>query len=238
MLAELVGTAFLVLIGPGSAATFGVLAAHNQHTISLVDIGIIGLAFGSAVAMVIYSLGHVSGAHINPAVTFSLASVGRFPWKEVPAYVVAQLLGSIIGAFGIVLILGKEGVTLGNVGATSLGPSIEYLQGFGIEIVLTMILVFVIMGASVDSRSPKSMAGLAIGLAVFVDIVIGGIPTGASMNPARSFGPQVVLSIFGSHKYWELFPIYVLGPLIGGTISAFLYNFVAQIAKPETTKNP
>jgi glycerol uptake facilitator protein len=237
MLAELVGTAFLVLIGPGSAATVGVLAFHNQHIISLVDIGMIGLAFGSAIAMIIYALGHVSGAHINPAVTFSLASVGRFPWNEVPAYIGAQLLGSVIGAFGIVLILGQEGVTHGNVGATMLGSSVGHFQGLGIEVVLTMILVLVIMGVSVDSRSPKSMAGLAIGLAVFVDIMIGGIPTGASMNPARSFGPDVVLSIFGIHEYWTQFPIYVFGPLVGGVVSAFVYRFIAQPSRIEKAKD-
>jgi glycerol uptake facilitator protein len=229
MLAELVGTTFLVLIGPGSAATATMLTVHNQHAISLADIGFIGLAFGSAITIVIYSLGHISGAHINPAVTFSLASVGLFPWSEVPKYIGAQLLGSVFGALGIILILGQEGVTIGNVGATVLGSSVGYLQGLGIEVMLTIILVLVIMGVAIDPRSPKSMTGLAIGLAVFVDIMIGAASTGASMNPARSFGPYVVLSIFGNiHEYWNQFPIYVFGPLIGGVVAAFLYNFIAR----------
>src|SRR5690606_32635128 len=106
----------LVLIGPGTAAFNGILTAEAGGVATLADIGVIGLAFAIIVAAMVYTFGGISGCHINPAVTVGLASVKRFPWHDVPAYVTAQLAGGVAGALGILLVLGQSGATVGNVG--------------------------------------------------------------------------------------------------------------------------
>ncbi|MBX6396274.1 MAG: aquaporin, partial [Alicyclobacillaceae bacterium] len=114
-LAEGIGTALLVLIGPGCAAFNGMLADQAHHPATLADIGVVSLAFAIIVAAMIYVFGHVSGCHINPAVTVALAVIRRFPWREVPAYLTAQMAGAVAGALGIVAVLGQNGAVVGNL---------------------------------------------------------------------------------------------------------------------------
>lgn len=137
----------------------------------------------------IYSVGPISGAHINPAVTLGLAAVGRFPWREVPWYVVAQFAGGVLGALGIVLVLGPAAATVGNLGATSLAPATGCLQGTAIEALEACVLMWIIMGAAVEAETSSPLAGLIIGLTVGGIIVMTAGPTGSSFNPARTFGP-------------------------------------------------
>jgi glycerol uptake facilitator protein len=226
--AECIGTALLVLIGAGTAAFNGIITASNNESTTLADIGVISFAFAIVVLAMIYTIGKISGCHINPAVTIGLASTGQFPWREVPSYLIAQCVGGVIGAFGIVVVLGMEGVELGNLGATVLAPTTGYAQGIVIEAIAAFILMFVIMGVAVDSKAPKEWGGLVIGLTVGGIIMMTAGATGASFNPARTFGPYVVDSLLGGNINWIQFPVYVMGPLIGAIIAAFTYRTIAR----------
>jgi aquaporin TIP len=207
--AEAIGTFVLVLIGVGS------VSASRMATGS-VDLLAVALAFGLVVAAVVAATGHVSGAHINPAVTVSLLAVGKLKAGDAVAYVLSQLVGAALAGLACNALLGPGSAA---AGATQLAPSVSAVQGVAIEAILTFILVFVIFGTAVDMRAQKSPA-LFIGLAVAVDILVGGPYTGASMNPARSFGPAVAGGVWNSH--W----IYWLGPIIGGTVAALAYTFL------------
>lgn len=234
-LAEFIGTALFVLVGPGTVAFNGMITADTGRPTTLADIGVIGLAFAIIIAAMVYTFGRISGAHINPAVTVGLASVKRFPWREVPAYVTAQLAGGVAGALGIIVVLGTNGAVIGNLGATVLAPTTGYVQGIAIEAIETFILMIVIMAMAVDSRAPKGFAGLVIGLTVGGIIMMTAGPTGSSFNPARTFGPYVVDSLFGGHISWLEFPVYVIGPLIGATLAAFTYE---AMTRPSTSSLP
>lgn len=163
-IAEGIGTALLILIGVGTAAYNGIITANGNAAATLANAGIVAFAHAIAIMGMIYTKGKFTGAHINPAVTIGLASTRNFPWKQVPAYLIAQFAGSVVGAYGIVVILGLDGVTLGNLGAPSLGTTTGYLQGIAVEAIATFILLFVIMGTAVDSRAYKGLDGIAIGL--------------------------------------------------------------------------
>lgn len=225
--AELIGTALLVLIGPGTAAFLGILTAKSNQAATLADIGVVSLAFGLIVAAMIYTFGKVSGCHINPAVTVALASVGRFSWQEVPAYIAAQLVGGVVGALGIVAVLGSDGAVVGNLGATVLSADTSYIRGMVIEAIEAYVLMLVIMGVAVDQRAPAGFAGLIIGLTVAGIIMMTAGPTGSSFNPARTFGPYVIDSLMGGKVYWSQFPIYLIGPLAGAILAALSYDKIA-----------
>jgi glycerol uptake facilitator protein len=225
LVAEFIGTALLVLFGPGS-----VVAALRlgDGSLDYGGLGFIALAFGLVVAVVIYGFGAVSGAHINPAVTFMLVVTRRFPLVEFAPYVVAQLLGAAAGGLLVVAIFSTAAVDLGGVGATVLGDDVSYLSGVVAEALGTFILVFAIMAVAVDDRAPKQLAGLMIGLAVALAILVVGPLTGASLNPARTFGPYVASAMFGGAPPWEDFSLYWVGPFVGAAAAALLYDLVAQ----------
>ncbi|MEH7379131.1 MIP/aquaporin family protein [Bacillus sp. JJ1533] len=229
--AEGIGTALLVLIGPGTAAFNGIITANNNESTTLADIGVISFAFAIIVMAMIYSIGRLTGCHINPAVTIALASTGHFPWKEAGPYILAQCVGGAIGAFGIVTVLGMDGVLLGNLGATVLAPSTGYLQGVIIEAIAAFILMFVIMGIAVDSKAPKEWGGLVIGLTVGGIIMMTAGATGASFNPARTFGPYLVDSLLGGNINWIQFPVYVIGPIVGAIAAAVVYTYMTSSKK-------
>ena len=177
----------------------------------------IALAFGFIVAVVVAATGRLSGAHINPAVTFAALITGRIKPIRGLLYIGGQLGGAAIGALLIVAVVPGDG---GSLGATSLGSNVGSGAGLLTEIILTFALVFVIFGTAVDPKGPNSLAPVVIGLTVAVDIMIGGPLTGASMNPARSFGPALVVVEWADH--W----IYWVGPIVGGTIAALFYQHV------------
>ena len=194
LVAEFIGTALLVIFGPGSVVA--ALKVGNGE-LDYGGLGFIALAFGIVVAVVIYGFGAVSGAHINPAVTFTLAVTRRFPLVEVLPYMITQLLGGAAGGLLVVAIFSREAVSLGGAGSTVLAPGVSVGAGLGAEAIGTFILVFAIMAVAVDARAPKEMAGLMIGLAVTLAIVVVGPLTGASLNPARTFDPYVASAFFG-----------------------------------------
>jgi len=226
LVAEAIGTAILVLFGAGSvvaALTFG------DGQLDYPGLGMVAIAFGIAIAVAIYAFGTTSGAHINPAVTIGLAAAGRFPWGEGPAYVGAQLIGGSVGAALIVAAFGGDAVDLGT-GLTSIADDVDYFQAIVAEAVATYLLLTAIMALAVDRRAPGGWAGLMIGLAVAAAILVVGPLTGASLNPARTFGPMLITAIGGGDASWGDFPAYVAGPLIGAVVATLSYDAVARRA--------
>src|SRR6266496_1434637 len=216
--AEFLGTAFLVFVGAGSAAATGVIAAGTKVPFSMAQLGMISFAFMLVIVGVVYAIGHVSGGHINPAVTLSLAVSGKFPWREVPGYMIAQVAGAVIGAPGYFVTLGKAAALAAGGGVTAYNSA---TMGFGratlIEGIGTAILVFVIFGV-IDHRAVPGWAPMAIGSAVFAIIIILGPATGAAINPARYLGPAFWQSVFGGSVSWSQAPAYLIGELAGGVL--------------------
>ncbi len=224
LLAEAVGTALLVFFGVGS-----VIAALTvgDGALDYASVGMIALTFGLVVAVVIYAFGTTSGAHINPAVTIALAATSRFPWREVPGYVGAQILGALVGAALVTLAFGAAAVDLG-LGQTTLGDDVSLVQALTAEAIGTFILVTAIMGLAVDQRAPVGWAGLMIGLAVTLAILVTGPLTGGSLNPARTLGPLIVATIGGGETQWADLIVYLTGPVAGAAAAAFAYDAIAR----------
>ncbi len=224
LLAEAVGTALLVFFGVGS-----VIAALTvgDGALDYASVGMIALTFGLVVAVVIYAFGTTSGAHINPAVTIALAATSRFPWREVPGYVGAQILGALVGAALVTLAFGAAAVDFG-LGQTTLGDDVSLVQALTAEAIGTFILVTAIMGLAVDQRAPVGWAGLMIGLAVTLAILVTGPLTGASLNPARTLGPLIVATIGGGETQWPDLIVYLAGPVAGAAAAAFAYDAIAR----------
>jgi glycerol uptake facilitator protein len=222
--AEAIGTAVLVLFGAGS-----VLAAltAGQGALTYPGVGFIALSFAIAVAVAIYAFLAVSGSHINPAVTIALAVTRRFSWAEVLPYFAAQLVGAAVGSLLLVASFGSRAVDFGS-GATVLGSGVSYLQGIVAEVLGTFLLMLAVMAVAVDKRAPKGWAGLVIGLAVAGAILVIGPLTGGSLNPARTFGPDLAQTLFGGAVRWSEFPLYVIGPFIGSILAAFTYDLVVS----------
>jgi len=229
-LAEFFGTAALVLVGPGSVIATLTLAGKAVPAVTEADLLAISFAFGFIITALVYAIGKVSGCHINPAVTFALAVTKRFPWRELPIYWVAQYAGAILGAFAIWGVFGANAVTFG-MGQThfaSDASSSYYLQAALAEALGTGLLIFAILGI-VDSRSPGTLAGIVIGGAVVGIILVFGPVTGASLNPARAFGPELVQAIAGGATFWTQYvPVYLIPGLVGAAGAAFLYDFLAN----------
>lgn len=229
-IAELVGTYVLVFLGTGSVVTSVVFFGGVQSAGLL----LIGLSFGFAVLMMIYAFGHISGTHINPAVSIALWATGRFPSKDLVAYIVAQLVGAVLASMTIIAIVGTRAVDAG-LGGTLPGDGVSYWQAIVVEAVTTFFLVLTIWGAAVDSRAAKGFAGLAIGLVVAADIIVTGPIAGASMNPARTFGPLLTETLWGGKTggatQWGKFPIYIIGPIVGAVLAAWLYDYISGLKK-------
>ncbi|HEY2741623.1 MAG TPA: MIP family channel protein [Gaiellaceae bacterium] len=206
MVAETIGAFALVFAGCGAIMV-------DAKTGELGHIGV-AFSFGLVIMIMIYALGHVSGAHFNPAVTFSFALTRHFPWTRTAAYWLAQIAGALIAA---AVLRGSLG-DIAQVGATY--PSGSNGQAFLWEAILSFFLMFVIMAVATDTRAVGEAAAIAIGGTVGLDAMFGGPITGASMNPARSLGPGIVAGDL--HAIW----IYLLAPIVGAAIAALTYTFI------------
>ncbi len=182
----------------------------------------IAVAFGLVISAMIYAVGHVSGAHFNPAVTVAFAATGHFPWNRVASYVAAQVAGAVLAAQVLRWILGG----VADVGATSAGPGIDTARLILVEVLITAILMFVIASVATDGRAVGNMAGSAIGAAVAFNALWAGPLTGASMNPARSIGPAIAA------QQWADLPYYILAPIVGAIVGAFLYELTRRGDRP------
>jgi aquaporin NIP len=206
LVAELVGTFALVFAGAGAIMV-------DAKTNALGHVGV-AIAFGLVIMAMIYAVGHVSGAHFNPAVSFAFALTRHFAWTRVGAYWVVQVAGALAAAAILRASLGD----VAHVGATL--PSGSQGQAFLWELILTFFLMFVIMAVATDTRAVGEAAAVAIGGTVGLDAMFGGPVTGASMNPARSIGPAFVSGDL--HALW----LYIAAPLLGAAVGALAYQFV------------
>jgi aquaporin NIP len=192
----------------------GAIVTDARYDGALGAVGV-SLVFGLIIMVMIYATGHLSGAHINPAVTIAFTLTRHFPPRDAAAYVLAQLAGAVAGALLLLAVWpdqpGQLGATLPSVGAGS---------AFVYELVLTAFLMFVIMAVATDTRAVGAAAAIAIGGTVGLDALFGGAVTGASMNPARSFGPALAAGEW--HDFW----LYVLAPIVGAGVGAFAYQLV------------
>src|SRR5258708_17588991 len=194
--AEAIGTALLVFVGAGSVPAILLLEGGTKAPFSGADLGFISMAFGLIVIAMVYTIGKVSGCHINPAVTFGLAATKRFPWREVPSYWTAQVAGGLAGAFAMWGCFGTRAVDLGyGFGVVHFDHAVtSWGSAMLIEAIGTAILLFTILGI-VDTRSPEGWAGLVIGLVVLGILITVGPITHASPNPQRAIGPLLLTTI-------------------------------------------
>jgi glycerol uptake facilitator protein len=233
IVAEVIGTAFLVFIGVGSVPA--TLIVNGTAPFTMADLGMISFAFGTVVLATVYALGHVSGNHINPAVTLGLAVTGKFPWRHVPAYVAAQVTGAVLGSLAIIAVLGKKASTVG-LGVASYGPAVHWPQAFAAEFVGTFILVFTIFGV-IHRKAAAGFAGVAIGLVVFAAIIPVAPTTGASINPARTIGPMLIQQIWGGTVHWTQLPVYLAAELLAGVAAAWAFVAVSRTSLDQQAPN-
>ncbi|XP_058092140.1 aquaporin NIP1-1-like [Magnolia sinica] len=208
IIAELVGTYILVFAGCGSALI------DQRGPITSLGMAVV---WGLTVMVMIYTIGHVSGAHINPAVTIALAVSRKFQWKHVPAYVIGQVIGGILASLTLHALFGKD----------NLRPTLTLPQGDTSplntiiwEFIITFILMFVVSSVATDQRAVKELSGVAVGGTILLNALIAGPVTGASMNPARSIGPAIVAKHY--HSLW----IYIVAPVFGAIAGSTLYTLL------------
>jgi aquaporin Z len=223
--AEFLGTLTLVLMGCGSA----VIAGGNGET----GVGLLGIsfAFGLSVVAMAYAIGHISGCHINPAITIGMVVAGRMKAAEGIGYIIAQILGAIAGA-GILFIIagGKPGfdisVTgLGQNGFDTASPQgYSLMSGFIAEVVFTAIFLLVIFGSTSTKNIHGGFAGLAIGLSLVLIHIVGIPVTGVSVNPARSIGPAIFVGGTALSQLW----LFIVAPVLGSIIAAFIWRYFVE----------
>ncbi|PWA72423.1 major intrinsic protein, Aquaporin-like protein [Artemisia annua] len=211
--AEIVGTYFLMFIGCGS---FVVDKKYGSVTFPGMCV-----AWGLVIMVMVYSVGHISGAHLNPSVTITFAIFRQFPYSQVPSYIAGQLLGSLLASATVYMLFDVEQkYFFGTV------PNGSNVRSLVLEIIISFLLMFVISGVATDNRSTGELAGIAIGMTILMNVLIAGQVSGASMNPARSLGPAIIM-----HEYKGIW-IYIVGPTVGTILGGFAYNLIRFTDKP------
>ena len=218
--AEFVATLLFVFVGAGAVAVVTGALPLPAEALDTSTLTAIALAHGLAIAVLVAATAKLSGGHINPAVTFAAVITGRMKAGPGVLYVAAQLAGAVVGALLLDLVLVSS--VEGNLGAHALNDDAlsSDFAGLIVEIILTFVLVFTVFAVAMDPRGPANLAPIAIGLAVLIDHFVGVPLTGASMNPARSFGPALVANA------WDDQWVYWIGPLGGGALAGLVYYFV------------
>jgi len=223
---ELIGTCVLVVMGCGTAMLVGTEAGGGYL--------LTALAFGLAIVAMAYSIGNISGCHVNPAVSCGAFIRGDIDAKDFCGYVVAQVIGGILGALLLSAIFGMGGVTdlTGGFGSNGLaGVGDNALAGFVVEVVLTFIFVLVVLGATSKKGAHGSFAGLVIGLSLTLVHILGIGLTGTSVNPARSFGPALMALISGNAAPMGSVWVFIVAPLVGAALAAFVYKWLESDAE-------
>jgi aquaporin NIP len=205
-LAEYIGTFFLVFFGCGSMILSETMAGYDSSFVPII--------WGGTVSIMIYAVGHISGAHFNPAVTIAFTIIKRFPRKRVAGYILSQVGGALSASLIHILLWGSKH----SFGATSI--DIPIAGAFLVEVILSFALMFVIVSVATDSRAVGELAGIAIGSTVALCAFVGGPLTKASMNPARSIGPAVVSGEL------DILWLYLLAPIIGAALGAMTYQWI------------
>ena len=222
-LAELLGTFALVFVGSGCVCADYYLVKSGSQGFGLLGIAI---AFGFVVVAVAYSLGYISGAHINPAVTISMVATRRIKAGVGIMYIISQIAGATLAGY-LLKILFPEALASVFLGTCVLGSTVTVTQAIVMEAVITFLLVFVVYATVVDKRSTPALAGLAIGFVVLFGVMVGGAISGGSMNPARVFGPAMASGHFANHYVWWI------GPIVGGLFAGFTYDMFFSEKKKE-----
>lgn len=222
--AEFIGTFLLVVVGTAvaTAAVQGKGTAGPAYN-SLA----VGLSFGLILIPIVASIGQVSGAHVNPAVTLGLAVAGRFPWRCVAPYWVAQLLGAIVAALLVWAAYGHGAYVDAHLGAPSPANGANALQVLLVEALIAFILVFTVISTTTDPRVPAGTAAVAIGFSLAAGVLLGGPISGGAGNPARALGPMIVA---GTFPVWVF---YTIGPLLGAVAAAGAFRFVGLASPPD-----
>jgi aquaporin TIP len=213
-LAEGVATLLFVFLGAGAVVVSGM--GVGEEPFPPARIIAIALAHGFGIALLGAATGHISGGFINPAITCAAALTRRLPVGRAAAFIGAQLVGGILGAYLLLLVIPPA--ARGSLGATTLGPGVSTGAGLLAEGVFTFALTFVIYATAIDARGPRAIAPMVIGLTVLADALVGVPLTGASMNPARSLGPAVAAGVWADH--W----VYWVGPLVGAALAGLVYE--------------
>src|SRR5438105_1259703 len=225
--AEFVGTFTLIFVGAGSILALTTLflpaitSAEAQGVYGGLTLVAVALAHGLSIAVMVSAVGHISGGHFNPAVTIGFVVTRRIAPQLAMVYWSMQLAGATAAAALLRWFFSERARQLTNLGAPGLGGGVDHWQGLVIELILTFFLVWVVFATAVDPGGTfKSIAGLAIGLTITLDILMGGPLTGAAMNPARAFGPELIANFWG--EAW----VYWVGPAIGALIAAVAYEYL------------
>lgn len=221
-LAEMVGTMVLVLMGCGVAVALGCNSTVGANTASVIGTAV---AFGLAVVAMAYTIGGISGCHINPAITLGCLLTKRIEAKDACMYMLFQVIGAFIGAGILAALVGCES----GLGANALqsGNSISVGQGFLAEVVFTCVFVLVVLGTTDSKKGAGNFAGLAIGLSLILVHLACIYFTGTSVNPARSIGPAVLAGGDALSQLW----IFIVAPFIGAAVAAFIWKFIGEDEK-------
>lgn len=224
-MAEFIGAFTLTFIGAGAA-----VAAKQVHDPTLIGVAI---ANGLAIGVMVSAMGHISGAHFNPAITFGFLVTRRIKPALGVLYWIVQFAGAAFAALLVHDLIPHVSTEAVKLGVPAIGNGVDAASAFGLEAIMTFFLVWVVFASAVDERGTfKSIAGLAIGLTISIDVLFGGPFTGAAMNPSRAFGPQLV------GDYWSNAWVWYAGPIAGATVAAVLYEFLylrpARLAKVGT----
>jgi glycerol uptake facilitator protein len=213
--AELIGAFILVFFGAAAGSFAGG------------DLVRVALAHAFALALAVWIFGPISGAHVNPAVTIALTVRGRLPWVDAGLYIIAQLVGGFLAALVVWAAGGRTAIDNG-LGATHVGRGFSTVGALVAEIVGTFLLVSAVYVLAVGERVPFGTAGLGIGVALGASILAVGSISGASLNPARTLGPELVLGLGGGATQWSTIWVYLLGPAVGGLLAVFVHDFAVQ----------
>lgn len=219
LVAECAGTFFFVFLGAGVIVTDQLTGGRS--------LGLLGIAIchGLALSLAVTATMRVSGAHLNPAVTIGLWAIGKIRPALAIEYIMAQLLGSVLAGLILIGVFDRTAWDPVHLGTPALAAGVSPALGMGLEIVMTFFLLFAILGTAVYAKPPIAIGGFGVGLTVFADILVGGPITGASMNPARNFGPALVSGFLANE--W----LYWVGPIIGAVLGCLLYYHA--IADPQ-----
>lgn len=217
--AEVLGTMILVYFGGAIALTVRQLPA--------------GLGFGLALVIAVLVVGPVSGAHVNPSVTLALALRGRFAWRDVPAYIGAQLVGGVLAALALFLSFGHTGSRAG-LAATHLSPPYDsgryLIAALLLEALGTFLLCYTVISLTDPGRTGATPVAFGIGVALAVGAMAAGAATGGSLNFARTFGPELMLSLTGGPAQWGHIWVYLIGPILGAAVAAYLNDWLVRDA--------
>ncbi|KZX12012.1 aquaporin Z 2 [Methanobrevibacter curvatus] len=234
LIAEFVGTFMLVLMGTGSAIGAALIVHQYIPSGAIGALGgftewlAVSWGFGITAAVVIYAIGKISGGHINPAVTIGLLVTKNISLKDGIAYIIVQFIGAIVASLSLFIIFGDPGVIIGHLGANAPAAGVSSIQAIFAEAIGTFLLVLVVMGVAVDKKADSGVYGIAIGLAIGISLTFLGPLTGGCINPARGFSPMLIAYLAGGPNLLGTYPIFLIGPIVGGIVAALLYSYIGK----------